>query len=134
MNNATTKIQIPSYTGLELMEIEVRRPNVVRALANKEIPNPLMGAAAEVINGEKEGAEKDPVKQAVRFAERVQLYCYLVMVSPTFEEVEEKLTQEQQLEIFMWAVKPFRELDRFSANGEGKNDNRDGKPVREKTE
>lgn len=111
----TSTIEIPSFdVDAEDIKIEVRRPNLIRMMAMGEIPNPLLGAAYAAINGYNITKKEENLEsEAKRMLELTELYCTICMVNPTYEEVDEYMTDEQRMAILTWATTSMRNLRRF---------------------
>lgn len=111
----TSTIEIPSFdVDAKDIKIEVRRPNLIRMMAMGEIPNPLMGAAYAAINGYTITKKEENLEaEAKRLVELTELYCTICMVKPTYEEINEYMTDEQRMAVLAWATTPMKSLRRF---------------------
>lgn len=110
----TTVIKIPGFDGINDIEVEVRRPQLIKMVEAGEIPNPLMGAAYAAINGFRDTKTEDKMeKEAMRSIEIMGLYCKVCLVNPSYEEMKEYITDEQRAAITAWAITPTAELRRF---------------------
>lgn len=107
-------ITIPAFDGIEELEIEVRRPNLVTMLSKGDIPNPLLGAAHKAVAGMNFSRVPEKAEdEAMSFVDITNLYCSTCMINPKFEEVEEYLTDDQRLAITTWAMSDIKTLRRF---------------------
>lgn len=110
----TTVIEIPDFDGLGTVEVEVRRPNLMKMLEYGEIENPLIGAAYSAINGRIiTKKEENTEKEAKRTMEIANLYCATCLVNPSFEEFNEFMTDDQRLAVAAWGMSSADLLRRF---------------------
>lgn len=131
-DNITT-IQIPSFDGLDTIEIKVKRPQLMAMMTQGKIPNRLLGIASQAtIGGGFQYKSKDDIEKAKELAEWVAFYCEICMVEPTYEEVKEVITDDQALSIYAWAVAPIDMLRSFRDKEKNDTNNRDGEVLPEK--
>lgn len=122
---AVTEIEIPGFNTGGHITIKVKKPQIMRMASEGKIPNPLMGAAkkiAEGINGKNDTNIKD-------MAQIMELYCRSCMVTPTFDEMKDIITDEQIFYIFNWAIGDVEALISFRTDEENGPNNNDGKRV-----
>ena len=113
----TELILIPGFVADEEIEIEVKRPSMIRAMALGKIPNELVGYSLKAFGFSKAHEDTEDLKSAMAFP---AFYCELCMVNPTYNEVADIMTDDQIAAIFEWATKEVRELKPFR-NEQGDN-------------
>lgn len=133
-DNSTT-IQIPSFDGLETIDIKVKRPQLMAMMTQGKIPNRLLGIASQAtMGGGFQYKSKDDIEKAKELAEWVAFYCEICMVEPKYEEVKDIITDDQALSIYAWAVAPIDMLRSFRDKEKNDSNNRDGKVLSKETE
>lgn len=130
----TTTVEIPDFDGLENIEIEVRRPQLMAMMSQGKIPNHLLGIASKaIVEGfgiDKEDKIEDKAKEMLKWS---AFYCEMCMVQPKYEDVKDYLTDDQIAAIFGWAIMPAHRLRSFRNEAENETNNRDGKTLSKKT-
>lgn len=123
---AIKEISIPGFDGKPL-KIKVQRPRLLAMAAEGKIPNALMGIATKIVKGEKGKGEFDLVESA----KMTEIYCRACMVEPTYEEMEDIMSDEQKFQVFFYAINGVKQLEPFRSEQEnGSSDNNsEGVPV-----
>jgi len=111
---AIQTIEIPGYSPDETVKVQVQKPRLMTMMMQGKIPNPLMGIATRMVSG---GTAKGEVatKDVLQFYE---LYCLACLVSPTYEEFKDIMTDEQMLAIFNWAMGDAQKMSSFRPDKE----------------
>ena len=132
-DNSTT-IDIPDFSGMDIIQIKVKRPQLMSMMSQGKIPNRLLGIASQAVIADKgfQYKSKDEEEKAKELAEWVEFYCEICMVEPRYEEVKETITDDQALAIYAWAVAPIDILRSFRNKEENHTDNRNGEALPEK--
>lgn len=134
-NDNTTIIDIPDFNGIDIIEIKVKRPQLMSMMTQGKIPNKLLGIASQaVIGGGFKYKSEDEVEKAKELAEWIAFYCEVCMVEPSYEEVKDTLTDDQALSIYAWAVAPIDVLRSFRYQKKNDTNNRDGKVLSKEAE
>lgn len=137
MNNFkdnTTTIKIPSFDGLETIDIKVKRPQLMAMMTQGKIPNRLLGIASKAVNSVGfQYKSEDEIEKAKELAGWVAFYCEICMVEPKYEEVKDIITDDQALSIYAWAVAPIDMLRSFRYEEKNETDNRDGETISKET-
>lgn len=132
MDNSTT-IQIPSFDGMELLEIKVKRPQLMAMMNQGKIPNHLMGVAVNATLNKHPNKDKQTDEEhAKELAKWVEFYCTICMVEPLYEEVKGVITDDQAMAIYAWAILPVSYLRSFRDNKEDATNNPDGEALQPK--
>lgn len=115
------QLEIPGFDIDETITIEVKKPQIMRMASEGKIPNALMGVARKMVEGVDEPGDAD-LKD---MAQVMELYCRACMVSPTFNEMKDIITDEQMLTIFTWAMGGVESLIPFRTDTEDGSSNND---------
>ena len=130
----SVEIEIPDFDGVGIFNIKVKRPQLMAMMTQGKIPNRLLGVAAQATIGNRNKKEKqDPVQEAKELAEWIEFYCTICMVEPKYEEVKDKITDDQALAIYAWAIAPIDVLRSFRDKEKNDTNNRNGKVLSEET-
>lgn len=125
---AIQEIEIPGFNGKPLM-VKVQRPRLLAMAAEGKIPNALMGIASKIVKGEKK-SEFDLAENA----KMIEIYCRACMVEPTFEEMEDIMSDEQKFEVFFYAINGVKQLEPFRTNQENGSGDNNGEGIPMQTE
>lgn len=126
LNNVkhTTTIEIPDFDGVGVVEVEVKRPNLMKMIEKGEIINPLLGAAYSAINGRViTRKDENTEKEATRTMEIMDLYCSVCLVNPSYEQFKEIMTDDQRMAISAWGMASADMLRRFHTKEASNKDN-----------
>ncbi len=125
------EIALTGFDGRGEWKVTVRRPSILTLARLGKIPNPLLGAAAKLFSFG--GKAEDPSLKEV--ADMLHIVAEASLVQPAYEQVKEKLTDEQLMELYQFAkggvdaLHCFRRLGGLSAGGTGgKAQRQGGKP------
>ena len=129
-------IKVPNFDNTGHINIRVQRPKLLKMAAEGKIPNHLMNIAATMINGRPLSKQKEltPEEYIKEINGAMELYCRACMVEPTYEEMEDILTDDQKATIFNWGIGEVSSLDTFRDNKKDGTSNNNGKALQEKTE
>lgn len=104
-NKATRIVEIPGFEEGEVIAVQVRSASILSMLVNGKLPNELMATVQSLFDGTK--AEAEVSSDILKDAEALQgittmmsKVCEEVLVSPTYEDIKEYLTDEQKQAIF----------------------------------
>lgn len=133
---ANSIIKVPNFDNTGHINIRVQRPKLLKMAAEGKIPNHLMNIAATMINGRPLSKQKEltPEEYIKEINGAMELYCRACMVEPTYEEMEDILTDDQKATIFNWGIGEVSSLDTFRDNKKDGTSNNNGKALQEKTE
>lgn len=118
-------IDVPGWDE-DVEHWEVQKPRMMAMILQGKIPNHLMGVADKMIKGSNTNAEKLDVKEMGKMFE---IYCLSCMVSPTYEEIKDFMTDEQMNLIIAFATGGVQALENFRSDRKDGTDNNDGKGV-----
>lgn len=113
---AIKEVDIKGFEEGEVFTIKIRSLSLMKLVSSGKIPNQLMATAVEMFEGKKKNADTASAVSNDNFtnlASLIDVICESAMVEPTFEEVEEYLTDEQKLEIFQYTQGGLRDLNSF---------------------
>ena len=109
-------VELPPFNDGTPFVAKLKRLSLLTLCKNGVIPNQLLGVAQELF----EGKQRSDIK---KYAEILDVIAKNAMVEPSFEDVEEVLTDMQRVAIFAYtqngvtALIPFREIAKLSASG-----------------
>ena len=118
-------INISSFDGRGTMSVIVKRPSILTLATLGKIPNPLLSAAAKLF----EFAPKSETPSIKEIGEILHIVAEASLVTPTYEELKDQLTDNQLMEIYHYAkggadgleyFRVLRELHKDSIGGKGK--------------
>lgn len=102
-------VELPDFDEEVPFVAKLKRPQLLALCRNGVIPNPLLGAAQKIFEGEKTGSIKN-------YAEVLHIVAQEALVEPKYEDIKDELTDEQLTAIFNYcqmgvmALEPFRRL------------------------
>lgn len=128
------EVALSGFTPEEPFVVRLRRPSLMRLAQEGEIPNQLLGAAAElftdgVSNMLKEGEKFQALGGAVLVLVKASL------VEPTYEELCEagiELTDSQLMDIYLYTQKGVKMLEGFREDQEAEPDTEPGEKPKAK--
>lgn len=97
---------------------KVKKPNLMSLVAHGKIPNPLMTAAMDMFNGNKDSMDnltKD-AKSLTNFFGLMEIMAQDCLIEPSYEELQSvgvELSQDQMLSILMYAQGGVKALEGF---------------------
>lgn len=109
------EVELPGFVEGEPFIARLRRPSLFQMAQDGTIPNPLLGAAAELFRGGVLDAagDKENVKST---AEVLRIFARASLVEPTYEALEEMnlpLTDMQLMQIYNYGITGVDSLGRF---------------------
>ncbi len=124
---AFATIAIPGFVPGETFDIQVKRLSLVGLISSGKIPNALMASVKEAFAGihatqtadeaNPNDVSSDVIDKAAEIGKLTDIICREAMVSPTFEEVRDVMSDEQKLAVFEFTqggvneVRPFPEIE-----------------------
>lgn len=105
----TIQIQLTDFYEDRPMEVTVRRPSILSLARAGKIPNPLMNTVMRMFEF-RVGGEEPSLKE---MADTLHIVAESCLVEPAYEEVKDRLTDEQLMEIYHFAKGGVSELDFF---------------------
>lgn len=130
---ATPVIEIPGFEGTGTINVRVRRPRLMALASQGRIPNHLLGIANDLLFKKKE-SNKQPDINIKDMAGMMELFCKACLVEPTYEEFKDIMTDDQQMEIFHWAMGGTGKLDSFREDKKVRTNDNPSEQVPQKTE
>ena len=129
-------IKIPNFDNTGHINIRVQRPKLLKMAAEGKIPNHLMNIAATMINGRPISKQKEltPEEYIKEINSAMELYCMACMVEPSYEDMQDILTDDQKATIFNWGLGEVQVLDSFRTDEGNGTSNNNGQALQEKTE
>ena len=129
-------IKIPNFDNTGHINIRVQRPKLLKMAAEGKIPNHLMNIAATMINGRPISKQKEltPEEYIKEIDSAMELYCMACMVEPSYEDMQDILTDDQKATIFNWGLGEVQVLDSFRTDEGNGTSNNNGQALQEKTE
>lgn len=117
----TSLEEIKAIAGARELEIEgweketpfvckLKRISLLELASKGKIPNGLMSTVMALFEGDKAKTDKIDVKD---FAQVMDLFCEMSLVEPNYKEVKEYLTDNQKTQIFNYAQKGLKALEKF---------------------
>lgn len=103
------------------MNVTLKRPSILTLAKLGKIPNPLLGAAAALFDFAKDG----PLPSLKETGELLHVVAEASLVSPSYKEIKDSLTDEQLMEIYHYAkegacaLECFRGIRRIYSDGDG---------------
>ena len=127
-------IKIPNFDNTGYIKVRVQRPKLLTMAAEGKIPNHLMNIAATMVNGRplEKRKELTPEEYIKEINGAMELYCRACMIEPTYDEMEDILTDDQKATIFAWGLGEVQVLDSFRTNEGDGTSNNNGKTLQEK--
>lgn len=127
-------ILIPNFDNTGYINIRVQRPKLLKMAAEGKIPNHLMNIAATMVNGRplEKRKELTPEEYIKEINGAMELYCRACMIEPTYDEMEDILTDDQKATIFNWGLGEVQVLDSFRTDKEDGTGNNNGKALPKK--
>ena len=111
--NQTEVIELSGFTDKHPIMVEVKPVSVMALCSQGKIPNPLLGAAKEVLF---KGTVEESKLSAIEYTELIETILKEVLVSPTYEEFERNglsLTDTQRSELFVYSQRGVEQLKLF---------------------
>lgn len=121
MNEYCTKIS--SFDGLGSMDVILKRPSVLSLAMKGIIPNPLLSAAARLFDF----APKSQQASLKEIGEILHIIAEASLISPSYEDIKDSLTDTQLMEIYHYAKEGADGLECFRMLGELHSGNHGGK-------
>ncbi len=109
MEKSTRKIKISGFFDSTPMEVTVRRPSILSLARAGKIPNPLMNAVMRLFEFHTTG----PEPSLAEIADTMHLVAECCLVSPSYDSVCERLTDDQLVELYHFAKGGVEELEFF---------------------
>lgn len=133
---ATPVVNIPNFDNTGTIAVRLQKPKLLRMAQQGTIPNHLIKVAATMVSGQGyPDIEKQTDQKRLEIMDQtIELYCRACMVEPTYEEMEDYLTDEQRGFIFDWAIGEVESLESFRAEQTNGTNNHDGKEIQQETE
>lgn len=121
MNEFSTYIS--SCDGRGTMSVTLRRPSILTLAMAGKIPNPLLAAATKLFDF----APKSEAASLKEIGQVMHIIAEASLISPSYDEIKDDLTDEQLMEIYHYAkegadgleyFRIFREFHKGSDGGE----------------
>lgn len=126
-------IKVPNFDNTGYINIRVQKPKLLKMASEGKIPNHLMNIAVTMINGKPRKERKLTDEEYIKeINSAMELYCRACMVEPTYEEMEDILTDDQKGTIFTWGLGEVQALDSFRTDTGDGSSNNNVKEVQEK--
>lgn len=97
--------------------VEVQNPSLLRLVQSGKIPNPLLPVVSKLLNRQAVDLPKDEnlrMREELKMnADVIEIYVMASLVSPTYEEIKDYLTDEHKLEIVAQAKVGVAEIANF---------------------
>lgn len=135
---AIKDLEVPGFEEGETLIFKVKKASLMGLVTQGKVPNHLLGVAMEMMGQKRDKKakkeEKSEAEELKEAAQLVELYCRLCMVEPTYEEMEDILTDEQYQAIFDFGINGVTKLADFRKDREDGTNNNDGRALPEKAE
>lgn len=131
--NKTEVIEIQGFTDKNPVFVEVQPVSIMALCSKGKIPNPLLGAAKEILF---KGTVEDSELNAAEYTELLEIILKEVLVSPTYEEFERNglsLTDTQRSELFIYSQRGVEQLKYFREEYTSNTDSDNEQKVQDKT-
>ncbi len=105
-------VKLSPFISDEPFVVRLKRPSLLQLAASGKIPNPLLGVAEQLFNGNFSNSKQN-IKETAEF---LLLIAKNALVFPTFDELCEKeinLTDLQLIEIFNYTQMGVKALENF---------------------
>lgn len=126
MNEFCTHIS--SYDGKGAMSVILKRPSILSLAMAGKIPNPLLAAATKLF----EFAPKGEAVSIKEIGQVLHIIAEASLISPSYDEIKDDLTDEQLMEIYHYAkegadgLEYFRLFREFHKGSDGVKDEQSG--------
>lgn len=126
-----TEVEISGWEEKTPFVCKLKRVSLLNLVGKGTIPNPLMGPVMALFDGDKAKIDKINAKE---MADIIELFCKVTLVEPSYEDVEDSLTDVQRTEIFNYAQGGVSQLKSFRNQRANtiSNNNVDGLPQKTK--
>lgn len=105
-----TEVDITGWENDTPFVCKLKRVSLLGLVSKGSIPNPLMGPVMALFDGDVEKIDKINAKE---MSDIIELFCKATMVEPTYQDVEDFLTDIQRTEIFNYAQGGLSQLQTF---------------------
>lgn len=105
-----TEVEISGWEDNIPFTCRLKRVSLLNLVGKGIIPNPLMGPVMALFDGDEAKIDKINAKE---MADIIALFCKVTLVEPTYEEIDEYLTDVQRTEIFNYAQGGLSQLQTF---------------------
>lgn len=115
-NKFEQEVDITGFEEGDSITLKLRHINLLDLIASGKIPNTLMNTAATLFgdpNLKTKIDEKDESNGYINFNNLLDIICNNVLVTPSFDELKEYLTDQQKLEIFYFSQGGIRKIQKF---------------------
>lgn len=129
---AVQAIIIPGFAPGETIEVQVQRPGLMGMMAQGKIPNPLMSQVTQLLKGQDIGKGKEV--DFVSLAKTFEFFCSACMVTPTYTEMKDIITDDQMMAVFNWAMGGVQKMSSFRPKQENGSDHQHVQGVRVQAE
>lgn len=111
--------------------VRLKRVSLLNVAGSGKIPNSLMPVVMQLFDGKpkQEGNEIDPKDMG----QVLNLFCAESLVEPTYDEIGDLLTDVQRTEIFNYAQKGLKALEKFRKKPVNTINNINGEAIQETT-
>jgi len=117
------KTSISSFDGKGSMPVTLKRPSILTLARLNKIPNPLLSAATSLF----EFSSNSTTVSIKEIGEILHIIAEASLISPSYEEIKDDLTDEQLMEIYHYAKEGADGLECFRCFREFRSGSDDGK-------
>lgn len=133
-----TEVCVPGFSSnTDTINLKLKRPSLIEMAVTGKIPNPLLGAAAELFSGKSDLSKQTEGAKFRDMAEVIRCVAKAALVEPSWDELHESgitLTDVQLLYIYNWSVTGVDRLKSFRKVESSNTTDKSGKGGKRKTE
>ena len=128
-------IEITGFDPLTKIAVRMKRPKIMTMLAAGKIPNHHLSTVVKLLGGKPSKEQKTTdEEQSKEMPNLYRFYAEICLVEPTYEELQDHLTDDQLMDIFTWATTEAKQLNSFrDVKTDGQNHS-DGQALPEEAE
>lgn len=120
------EVNISGWEDGTFFTCKLKRVSLLNVASEGKIPNGLMSTVMQLFEGDK--TKTDKINPA-EMAKVVNIFCKEALVEPTFEEVNEYLTDNQRMDIFNYTQKGLKAIEKFRKEQTDPEPNSNGETV-----
>ena len=124
-------VELPGWEVKDTFKCKLKRVDMIDLITKGKIPNPLIDSVIKIFQHTYQDPKEHDMESLKNMNDLLELFAKIVMVEPTFDEVEEAigLTYEQKLSLYLFAIGGPKAIEPFLQKPGNTEPDRNGKSL-----